>query len=239
MLTSGLSWFVATAILGMYAHLPIAWCYCWRSGEPKTQYSNWCVFTTLDRPSALLTRHQPFAAVSFVRPHLEYTLILGVAFFRIAVFYVGGVFVIGLIVPRNADVFVGGSAENKIAASPFVHGKGTPRDTVPVAETRWTAAIQFGANSFVHIVNATLMVFIISAANSQLYIASRTLYGLSLLGQAPKIFRRVNRRGVPMPALAFCSIFACLVFLNASEGPGKGTWLRIKPSHTLTLARSL
>lgn len=77
-------------------------------------------------PRALLTRHQPFAAVSFVRPYLEYTLILGVAFFRIAVFYVGGVFVIGLIVPRNADVFIGGSAENKIAASPFVHGKIIP-----------------------------------------------------------------------------------------------------------------
>lgn len=96
-------------------------------------------------------------------------------------------------------------------------------DIVPVAEARWSAALQFGANSFVHIVNATLLVFIFSAANSQLYIASRTLYGLALLRHAPKIFRKVNRRGVPMPALAFCSCFACLVFLNASEGPGKGT----------------
>lgn len=93
---------------------------------------------------------------------------------------------------------------------------------VPAAEARRPAALQFGANALVHVVNAALLVFIFSAANSQLYIASRTLYGLALLGQAPKIFRRVNRRGVPMPALAFCSCFACLVFLNASEGPGKG-----------------
>ena len=124
--TLGLSWFVATTTLGIYTHLPIAWCDGWRSGESKAQYSNRCVLAILD-PSALLllTHHQPFAAVSFVQPYLEYTLILGVAFIRIAVFYVGGVFVIGLIVPRNADVFVGGSGENKIAASPFVHGKGT------------------------------------------------------------------------------------------------------------------
>jgi amino acid transporter len=97
--------------------------------------------------------------------------------------------------------------------------------TVPVAdaEALWSAALRFGANAFVHVVNATLLVFIFSAANSQLYIASRTLYGLALLGQAPKIFRKVNRRGVPMPALAFCSCFSLLVFLNAAEGPGKGT----------------
>jgi yeast amino acid transporter len=63
--------------------------------------------------------------VSFVQLYLEYTLILKTAFLRIVVFYVGGVFVIGLIVPRDADVFIGGSAEHKIAASPFVHGKGT------------------------------------------------------------------------------------------------------------------
>ena len=106
--------------------------------------------------------------------------------------------------------------------------KESTRDTVPVAEVRRSAALQFGANAFVHIVNAALLVFIFSAANSQLYIASRTLYGLSLLGHAPKIFRKVNRRGVPMPALAFSSCFACLVFLNASEGPGKGTQLTNK-----------
>lgn len=61
--------------------------------------------------------------MSLVQPYLKYTLRLGVAFIRIAVFYVGAVFVIGLIVPRDADVFIGGSDENKIAASPFVHGK--------------------------------------------------------------------------------------------------------------------
>ena len=70
-----------------------------------------------------MTGHQPFAAVSFVQPCLECILITGAAFIRIAIFYVGGVFVIGLIVPSNADVFIGGSDDNKIAASPFVHGK--------------------------------------------------------------------------------------------------------------------
>ena len=47
--------------------------------------------------------------------------------------------------------------------------------------------LQFGANAFMHMVNAALLVFIFSMANSQLYIASRTLYGPVLLGQAPRI----------------------------------------------------
>ena len=64
--------------------------------------------------------------MSFIQPHVKYTLTLVAAFIRIAIFYVGGVFVIGLIVPSNAHVFIGGEDKNKITPSPFVHGKHIP-----------------------------------------------------------------------------------------------------------------
>jgi amino acid permease len=51
----------------------------------------------------------------------------------------------------------------------------------------WVAVLQFGANAFMHMVNVALLVLIFSAVNSQLYIASRTLYGPVLLGQALQI----------------------------------------------------
>ena len=55
-----------TTILGIYTHLPIAWCYGWRSGESKAQYSNRCALAIIDTSALLLlTRHQPFVAVSF------------------------------------------------------------------------------------------------------------------------------------------------------------------------------
>lgn len=73
-----------------------------------------------------------------------------------------------------------------------------------------------------HVINASLLVFIFSAADSFLYIASRTLYGLALLGQAPKIFRKVTKRGVPIWALLFTWPFSFLVFLNLGEGPQDG-----------------
>ena len=41
-----------------------------------------------------------------------------------------------------------------------------------------------------HIINACILIFVLSAANSDLYIGSRTLYGLAAEGKAPRIFAR-------------------------------------------------
>jgi amino acid transporter len=61
-----------------------------------------------------------------------------------------------------------------------------------------------------------------SAANSDLYIGSRTLYGLAVEGKAPAIFKRVTRTGVPLPALILCTAFCGLVFLNVKSSGAKG-----------------
>jgi len=61
-----------------------------------------------------------------------------------------------------------------------------------------------------------------SAANSDLYIGSRTLYGLAIEGKAPAIFKKVTSRGVPLPALILCTAFCSLVFLNVASSGAKG-----------------
>jgi len=61
-----------------------------------------------------------------------------------------------------------------------------------------------------------------SAANSDLYIGSRTLYGLAVEGKAPAIFKKVTKGGVPLPALILCTAFCGLVFLNVSASSAKG-----------------
>ena len=59
-----------------------------------------------------------------------------------------------------------------------------------------------------HIVNAGVLTSAFSAGNSYLYTASRILFGLSIRGQAPKIFSRVTKAGLPLIAVAFCvSVF--------------------------------
>ncbi|KAI0797635.1 dicarbixylic amino acid permease [Abortiporus biennis] len=130
-------------------------------------------------------------------------------FFRIVVFYMGGVFVIGLVVPStDQNLFTATKAKAGAAASPFV-----------------VATTLVGIKTLNHIINACILLFVLSAANSDLYIGSRTLYGLAAEGKAPKIFARVNKLGVPWPALILCTCFCGLVFLNVSSSSAKVfTW---------------
>jgi amino acid permease len=67
-----------------------------------------------------------------------------------------------------------------------------------------------------------ILLFTISAANSDLYIASRTLYGLAIERKAPHIFTKVNKRGLPWVSLLVVSLFTCLTFLNASTSSATG-----------------
>jgi len=126
-------------------------------------------------------------------------------FFRILVFYVGGVFVIGLIVPSTDEsLFIATKSKTGAAASPFV-----------------VAAGLVGINALRHVINGAILIFVMSAANSDLYIGSRTLYALAVEGKAPAIFKKVNRMGVPWPAMLLCGLFCGLVFLNVASGGAK------------------
>ncbi|KAF8654054.1 hypothetical protein AX16_003589 [Volvariella volvacea WC 439] len=126
-------------------------------------------------------------------------------FFRILVFYVGGVFVVGLIVPStDPSLFVATQSRTGAAASPFV-----------------VATTLVGIRTLNHVINGAILIFVMSAANSDLYIGSRTLYGLAAEGKAPKIFKKVTKGGVPLPALIFCTAWCGLVFLNVSSSAAR------------------
>ena len=64
-------------------------------------------------------------------------------------------------------------------------------------------------------VNASLLVFTISAANSDIYLASRSAWALAKDRQAPQLLYRTNARGVPVPAVVLSSLFIMLGFMNA------------------------
>jgi len=74
-----------------------------------------------------------------------------------------------------------------------------------------------GVSKLDHAVNGMLLVFTISAANSDIYLASRTCWALAKDGQAPDMLQRTNVRGVPIPAVALSSVFIALGFMNASK----------------------
>ncbi|KAI0745638.1 amino acid permease/ SLC12A domain-containing protein [Earliella scabrosa] len=121
---------------------------------------------------------------------------------RILLFYIGGVTIIGLLVPSNDEGLSLG--DGTAAASPFV-----------------IAMKNAGIQVLPSIINAVILTSAWSAANSNLYISSRALYSLALNGNAPKIFMKVTRHGLPWVSVAVGTCFAFFGFMGISNGSGK------------------
>jgi len=122
-------------------------------------------------------------------------------FYRILVFYILSVFLVGLLVPYNSkELAFAAHANSSAAASPFVVA--IKLASIPVLPD---------------IMNGCILLFVFSAANSDLYIATRTIYGLAREGKAPAILARTDRRGVPTYALAASSVFGLLAYMNVSN----------------------
>jgi len=150
-------------------------------------------------------------------------------FYRILFFYVLSVLLVGMLVPYNStELLFANKATSTASASPFV------------------VAIQLsGIKTLPAILNGCILIFVFSAANSDLYIASRTIYGLAVEGKAPRILARTDRRGVPVYALGLSTLFALLAFMNVSDDSrtvfgyfvnlvtifGLLTWISILVSH--------
>jgi amino acid transporter len=117
-------------------------------------------------------------------------------------FYICGVFVIGITVPSN-DPRLALNAGNALA-SPFV------------------IAIQnAGIKVLPAVVNGALLASGLSAANSELFTSSRALHGLAIRGHAPRIFGHTSKHGVPYPAILTSACFATLAFMTLSAGAGQ------------------
>ncbi|KIY47657.1 hypothetical protein FISHEDRAFT_44970 [Fistulina hepatica ATCC 64428] len=127
-------------------------------------------------------------------------------YIRILLFYILGTFIIGWIVPSDNKSLDLGSGT--AASSPFV------------------IAIEIaGIKVLPSIINACLLTSAWSAASSDLYTSSRALYGLAVAGNAPKIFLRTMKNGLPIVSLTFCSYFALLSYMSVSTSAGKVfTW---------------
>ncbi|KAH7111650.1 amino acid permease/ SLC12A domain-containing protein [Dactylonectria estremocensis] len=122
-------------------------------------------------------------------------------FWRIACFYTLGVLVLGMAVPYNNDKLIGATKQaTSGAASPFVV-------SVSIA----------GVKAFPDIINGCLLVFTLSAASSDIYCSSRSLYSLAKDGQAPRLFAKARENGNPIYAVGVASAFIGLGYMNASK----------------------
>lgn len=92
------------------------------------------------------------------------------------------------------------SPESNASASPFV------------------IAIQnAGIEGLNHVINGAILTSAWSAGNAFLFSGSRILYGLALSGQAPRLFGRTNKRGVPFAAVIATWMPGLLAYLTLSD----------------------
>ncbi|CAO3637978.1 unnamed protein product [Cunninghamella blakesleeana] len=134
-------------------------------------------------------------------PHKTVPRAVKQVFYRIVLFYILSMLIIGLIIPYNDPNLLSGS--DNIAVSPFT-----------------LVFEKAGAQSAASIMNAVILITMISAGNSGVYSSSRTLLGLSRDGFVPKFFTRVNRWGVPIYAVLTSCFIGCLAFLTSLFGSG-------------------
>lgn len=125
--------------------------------------------------------------------------------YRLIVFYVTSIFLLGMCVAYNDPRLLSASkASTSAAASPFV-----------------VAIKNSGIEVLPHIFNACVLVFVFSACNSDLYVASRSLYSLAIDNKAPKIFATTNRWGIPYYSLGVGVLFCLLSYMSVSSGSAK------------------
>ncbi|CAG9978566.1 unnamed protein product [Clonostachys byssicola] len=162
-------------------------------------------------------------------PRIAMPKAVKMTFFRIAFFYIVSVFLLGMVVPYNSpELAFALTAKTSAAASPFV-----------------VAITNAKIKGLDHVINASLLIFVVSSAVSDLYISTRTLYGIACDGKAPKILTRTTKLGVPYVAMIIPLAFTCLSYMSVQAGAkqvfnyltnmvaifGMLTWIGILVSH--------
>lgn len=133
------------------------------------------------------------------RPRQAIPKAIKLTFYRILLFYICSVLFLGMCVASNDPLLLGAKGSTA-SASPFV-----------------IAIKNAQIKGLDHVINGCILLFVLSAANSDLYICSRTIYGLAIAGYAPKIFAKTNKNGVPYYGILLGSLFCCLAFMTTSS----------------------
>ena len=131
-------------------------------------------------------------------------------FWRILLFYILCIFIIGTLVAyTDPNLALAAEGDGNITLSPF---------TLLYEK----AGLAFAAG----LMNAVILTAILSAGNSGMYSSTRMLWNMAKNGSAPKIFAKLDVRGVPMNALYATTAIAALCFLTTFIGEQQVfTWL--------------
>ena len=120
-------------------------------------------------------------------------------FWRITLFYLISLTMVGLLVPYDDPQLLGASSVD-VTASPFV-----------------IAIKNAGINVLPSIINAVVLIAVLSVGNSAVFGCSRTVAALAAQGHAPKILAYIDREGRPLCGIFLSAFVGLLCFVTASD----------------------
>ena len=121
-------------------------------------------------------------------------------FWRLCLFYILSIGIISLLIPYNDPSLLN---QNSVAMSPYT--------------LVFQAYMSSYAASFINLV---ILVALLSAANASMYSATRIMWYLGKIKQAPNLFTKVNSMSVPFFALLATALIGSLIFLSSYVGNG-------------------
>ena len=141
------------------------------------------------------------AAAETANPRKSLPTAIKQVFWRITLFYVVSLLLVGLLVPYTDKRLLKASNAADATASPFV-----------------ISIVNAGITGLPSVFNVVIMIAVLSVGNSSIYGSSRTLAALAEQNQAPKIFAYIDRKGRPIVSIAIASALGLLAFFAGSKG---------------------
>jgi amino acid transporter len=135
------------------------------------------------------------AAAETADPRKSLPTAIKQVFWRITLFYIVSLIVVGMLVPYTDPRLLKGSGSADATASPFV-----------------IAINNAGIEVLPSIMNVVILIAVLSVGNSSIFGSSRTIAALAEQGQAPKIFAYIDREGRPIVAILFASSLGFIAY---------------------------
>ncbi|MBT2698719.1 amino acid permease [Bacillus sp. ISL-40] len=122
------------------------------------------------------------AAAETPHPEKAITVATNSVIYRIIIFYLGSILVLVTILPWDSHTLL---------KNPFVSV--LEMVNIPAAA---------------HIMNFIVLTAVLSCLNSGLYTSSRMLFALAQNGDAPRVFLKVDKKGLPVQAILGCTVIS-------------------------------
>lgn len=142
------------------------------------------------------------AAAETANPRKSLPTAVKQVFWRITLFYIVSLTLVGLLVPYTEPRLLTDGRANA-AASPFV-----------------ISIENAGIQILPSVMNAVILIAVLSVGNSSVFGSSRTLAALADQGQAPRILGYIDRKGRPLVAIGIAFVFGFIAYASNSSKEG-------------------